>query len=250
MLQLVNREMERMSDPDAIWQRLTEVTRDRGYWDAFYLHIPPAGLANTQSVFHYGGCETAPQYMADQTFLIDPFVAHATQTVRPFQMRDVCALRKLSDEEGSFLAVLEANTYADGLAMPLYGPNGRSGYLELKLAPGHPEIPETEMRELHWLAMQAHLRICDLVTSRHERQELTPREVEILQWLAQGKSNDVIGQILGLSPHTIDTHLRRIYAKLEVCDRVSAALRGVGEGLVTGVAPGRRVTKARSTRIG
>ena len=45
-------------------------------------------------------------------------------------------------------------------------------------------------------------------------------------------SNAAIGEILGISAHTVDTHLRRIYLKLGVFDRISAAVRGIGVGLI------------------
>ena len=54
----------------------------------------------------------------------------------------------------------------------------------------------------------------------------------MLAWIAQGKSNATVGEILGISAHTVDAHLRRIYLKLGVFDRVSAALRGLGFGLI------------------
>lgn len=53
--------------------------------------------------------------------------------------------------------------------------------------------------------------------------ELTPREREILDLVAAGFSNsEVAGQIF-LSPHTVKFHLRRVYAKLGVRNRVEAA---------------------------
>lgn len=58
---------------------------------------------------------------------------------------------------------------------------------------------------------------------------LTPREKEILQLLVIGKTTKEIAAALELSIHTVDTHLRRIYAKLEVNNRsgaVAKALRG------------------------
>ncbi|MBH0238612.1 response regulator transcription factor [Methylobrevis albus] len=53
---------------------------------------------------------------------------------------------------------------------------------------------------------------------------LTVREAEVLLWIARGKSNRDIGEILGLSPRTVNKHLEQIYAKLGVENRASAAV--------------------------
>ena len=52
---------------------------------------------------------------------------------------------------------------------------------------------------------------------------LTPREAEVLLWIARGKSNRDIGDILELSPRTVNKHLEHIYVKLGVENRASAA---------------------------
>jgi DNA-binding NarL/FixJ family response regulator len=62
---------------------------------------------------------------------------------------------------------------------------------------------------------------------------LTPRELEVLQLLAQGKSNPQIAQELVISRLTAKTHVERIIRKLEVSDRTQAALRAIELGLVT-----------------
>lgn len=54
---------------------------------------------------------------------------------------------------------------------------------------------------------------------------LTPREAEILEWVAQGKTDAVIGAILGISPRTVGKHLERSYQKLGVETRTAAAAR-------------------------
>lgn len=54
------------------------------------------------------------------------------------------------------------------------------------------------------------------------RLSLTKREAEVLVWIARGKSNRDIGEILGLSPRTVNKHLEQIYAKLGVENRASA----------------------------
>jgi len=57
-----------------------------------------------------------------------------------------------------------------------------------------------------------------------QRLQLTTREAEVLNWLAQGKSNRDIGAILSLSPRTVNKHLEQIFAKLEVENRTAAAV--------------------------
>ena len=56
---------------------------------------------------------------------------------------------------------------------------------------------------------------------------VTVREAEVLLWVAQGKSNRDIGEILGLSPRTVNKHLETIYQKLGVENRASAAIAAV-----------------------
>jgi DNA-binding CsgD family transcriptional regulator len=54
---------------------------------------------------------------------------------------------------------------------------------------------------------------------------LTPREREVLEWVAAGKTNRDIAAILGARPRTIEKHLERIYEKLGVETRTAAAAR-------------------------
>lgn len=57
---------------------------------------------------------------------------------------------------------------------------------------------------------------------------LTAREAEVLLWIARGKSNRDIGDILALSPRTVNKHLEHIYVKLGVENRASAAAVALG----------------------
>jgi len=63
--------------------------------------------------------------------------------------------------------------------------------------------------------------------------ELTPREHEILELIAQGKSNAEIAEQFTLSLKTVRNHVSNIFNKLQVSDRLQAALRarevGMGE---------------------
>ncbi|MDT8992583.1 LuxR C-terminal-related transcriptional regulator [Curvibacter sp. APW13] len=62
-----------------------------------------------------------------------------------------------------------------------------------------------------------------LTPGRHKRVErLTQRELEILQWIALGKTNPEIGCILDLSLYTVKNHIQRMFRKLNVSNRAQA----------------------------
>jgi DNA-binding NarL/FixJ family response regulator len=56
---------------------------------------------------------------------------------------------------------------------------------------------------------------------------LTARESEVLLWISRGKSNREIGEILSISPRTVNKHLEQVFVKLGVENRASAAARAV-----------------------
>jgi DNA-binding CsgD family transcriptional regulator len=63
--------------------------------------------------------------------------------------------------------------------------------------------------------------------NRFESLGLTPRENEVLSWLVEGKSNQEIAVILGLSPLTVKTHLQSILKKMHVENRTTAVARAL-----------------------
>ena len=57
---------------------------------------------------------------------------------------------------------------------------------------------------------------------------LTRREIEVLTWITQGKTNYEIGVILGASTRTVCKHVQRILNKLKVENRTAAAAIAIG----------------------
>jgi len=64
------------------------------------------------------------------------------------------------------------------------------------------------------------------------RSPLSPREIQILEVIAQGCSNKEVAQILCISNHTLKNHLNNIFKKLNVEDRTQALMLGVRNGWV------------------
>ena len=80
-------------------------------------------------------------------------------------------------------------------------------------------------------------RIIDFFSGRHEQftarafPELTSRERDILELLAQGSANRQIASRLDISEKTVRNHLSSVFLKLQVNDRTAAALKARGAGL-------------------
>lgn len=63
-------------------------------------------------------------------------------------------------------------------------------------------------------------------------EELTPRELEVLQLLAEGLSNRAISYRLGISDHTVKYHVTSIMSKLDAQSRTEAVVRATRLGLI------------------
>ena len=61
---------------------------------------------------------------------------------------------------------------------------------------------------------------------------LSKREIQVLHWIKNGKTNPEIGQILGISPRTAKNHVQKIMRKLKVTNRAQAVGKGATLRLV------------------
>jgi DNA-binding CsgD family transcriptional regulator len=68
--------------------------------------------------------------------------------------------------------------------------------------------------------------------SKRARTGLSPRELEVLQLVAEGRSAPEIGELLFVSAGTVKTHLKNIYGKLGARDRASAVADALRRGLI------------------
>lgn len=90
---------------------------------------------------------------------------------------------------------------------------------------------EIQLGYLGGLGPDEYLFRLTLANARHEDEilraqfGLTQREAEVLLWIAKGKANRDIADILGLSARTVNKHLEQIYVKLGVENRASAAVK-------------------------
>lgn len=76
-------------------------------------------------------------------------------------------------------------------------------------------------------------RVAERLADREEIPDLTRREIEILERVAAGKSNRMIGEALFISEATVKTHLARAFTKMGVASRTEATSKARRLGLIT-----------------
>ena len=88
---------------------------------------------------------------------------------------------------------------------------------------------EIEIENIHYKLLRSQLRInyCSL----------SPREQEIARLVVKGLPNKVIANVLGISIWTVSTHLRRIFAKLDVTRRAAMVARVLEDDLLRNKKP-------------
>lgn len=220
-----------------LWTRTVTFFEGEGFSLFSYHHLPPLGAPDAGRVaiaaqgFPDGWVKT---YISEKLYREDPIPAHAVATDAPFRWSDIAALRSLTPTEKAFLERKHTVDFGDGYAVQAFGPGGRNGYFGLGFGKDQEfEVSGGALRKYQAALQLAHLRYCRLLADTlPPPPALSERERELLQWVALGKSNGVIADLMAISPHTVDAYLRRIFLKLGTADRVSAAIRGLGSALI------------------
>ena len=165
---------------------------------------------------------------------IDPIIQRTMRTREPFRWFEGDYLKDLAPAQLEYLEELKRHGLVDGIAVPIYGPQGTTAYFGIGSTYGNLTLDEVSVLQVQYACNTLHNRYLE-IRGELDRNvpDLSNREREILTWIARGKSNSVIADILGISQHTVDTLVRRCFQKLDVSDRISASLKGVAVGLIT-----------------
>jgi DNA-binding NarL/FixJ family response regulator len=136
---------------------------------------------------------------------------------------------------GSHARILGLSSYNDREFISQLLTYGASGYL-LK-----DELPEEIIQavrgvaqgEVGWVSRKVAALLSQILLKEQEGgTDLTARELDVLNLVVEGKTNNQIGIALGISVKTVEKHLHAIFRKMGVVSRVEAAILAVQESLV------------------
>lgn len=135
---------------------------------------------------------------------------------------------KLLRQESSDVRIVVLSSYGGGDDITSSIQSGASGYV-LKSMPLEQMLQA--VRVVHAGGQYFPREISDRVNQRIQS-DISPREIEVLRLIAQGKANKEIGAKLGISEGTVKNHLTNIFTKLGAADRAQALTIAVKRLLV------------------
>jgi len=112
---------------------------------------------------------------------------------------------------------------------------GAAGYLLKDEVPEYivEAIRGVARGETGWVSRKVAAKLSQILQKNKEvNSNLTPREMNVLRLVVEGKTNAEIGFNLGISDKTVEKHLEAIFRKMDVASRVEAAVMAVRDKLV------------------
>jgi LuxR family transcriptional regulator, quorum-sensing system regulator BjaR1 len=170
-------------------------------------------------------------YIHEQFYSVDHICAHARAASEPFRYSEAPYERNESRGHERFMQALETFGMGKGLVVPV----GRLANVPacVWLAGKNPDLDEgtnhaTEMIAL-FATSKAHV-LSHPSDIGARTSKLTPREREVLTWVAQGKSAWEIGEILSIAKRTVDEHAQTATRKLGAITRTQAVVNAIRIG--------------------
>ncbi len=200
-----------------------------GFLNAGYLRIFGARQFHGAK-YLFGG--TTPgwseRYQQQRFWVDDPVVAQCCRSTAAFTLIEVAGR---TDKGILILSESRALGLFDGFVSPIRAGYDEVGFVLLSSATSI-EPSDRERFLIHGMCETYARAGLALVPAEPEPRALTRREVECLNWVAVGRSDQQISMILGLSANTVHGHVESAKCKLDANSRAQLVLRAVMAGII------------------
>ncbi len=217
--------------PDEAFGRYCAIASKLGYGRVVYSLMtdhPSLGLPR-----QHGLVSSYPQHWVDYYNDVgymdhDPVAQQLTKTQKPFFWDDLLKKQEVSSLSGQVMAEAGESGLHDGLAFSMPGKYGEiSAFGLARVGKDKSQTKDyATLASLHLLSVYFHETYRQMHKAENDI-DLTKREIEILQWASEGKTDDLIADILNISINTIRFHWNKIFNKLEAYGRIYAVTKAL-----------------------
>jgi DNA-binding CsgD family transcriptional regulator len=154
---------------------------------------------------------------------IDPTLSRAMGSSMPFRWSESIDMSKLTSQQKQLFADAADEGIKYGFTVPIHNRLVHSA--SVSIVGDCEEVSMDAYNSVHLMSVYLHeaaLRILNSNKEKQKKAKLTSRERECLKWVAMGKSDWEIGEILGISKNTVHFHVENAKEKFETFSRVQA----------------------------
>lgn len=164
----------------------------------------------------------------------DPTLLSASRSIAPVDWK---RLHGEQDFHTIFRAADDYGISSQGLTIPVRGPYGDIGLFSVTRNCSEREwqlLKSKILSDLQAAAVHLHDHVIrsHALSAKLTHPTLSKREVDVLQWIAAGKTQQDVGDILSISSRTVEVHLRSSRSKLGALTTAQAVGRAIGLGLI------------------
>lgn len=185
-------------------------------------------------VFNNFPPEWVRYYIRHRLDEIDPIISYAMHKSGTFSWKEVSDSFLLSAKQKKFIKMAASAGIYNGIFTPVRGSNNQIAGMALATSRKTP-VPRVSADLITAYCNQfytAYKRFHQSSSIHIDTVSLTTKEREILTLASRGKTDPEIGEIMNISKHTVNTHLRNIFKKLETNNRVHAVSKALLIGLI------------------
>jgi LuxR family quorum sensing-dependent transcriptional regulator len=228
--------LQRLTDYDDICRLIMKEMEWFGFSCVTSFSVPGPGKTLKDCLWLNNRPQDYIDHYSEQNYILrDPVVTEFRRTLMPYSWNDVRRTRPLKKPERNIIDEASEWGARDGFMIPIVSASGSmSGFCPCGY---EPNLSTRARAALEVIGIYSHLALKRAVLQQ-ERDEMThtplsPREREILQWVAIGKSDDEIGEILQISTATVTEHINRAKTKLDAMRRTYAVVQALRFGEIS-----------------
>ncbi len=225
------------SDKDQVFALYTRAIYELGFDKVVYTFMTDHNSIGQQA--GHGILSNYPNewinyYKEKKYHRIDPVVQKGMSKCYAFTWESLEKTICLKMKQTLFMREAEEFGLLNGVGIPLHRGIGEIAGIGIA-SDSRFNINKDMLSKIHLITEQFHNVYCELTQEdlfRDETIYLTHKETEVLKWMANGKNNSEIADILHVSISTIKFHQQNTYNKLSANDRVLAVTKAIRMGLI------------------
>lgn len=231
-------ESSRMPDADSLFGLLSRTVATRGFDRVIFtiqrdLDLP--GHQQGHGLLHHYPHDWQKLYLEKEWWRIDPVYRAAATKSWAFRWTDLEKRGTYSTRQTYLMRESEDAGLNGGIGVPIRGPRGQIAGVAVACSQGrdasHIDLDLINAISHQFYAVYKRLYAMPLPTT-DPAIGLSAKEAEVLTWVAAGKTDEEIAIILSISRNTVDTHVRSVFRKLSVNNRVAAVVKAIMAGMI------------------